>query len=211
MLRRPVTAHAPALSLALDVHFPRHMGRALRGSIPAHLHHVMNRGNNREDLFRDAADFSAFLTQLAASGAHHGLSVLSYCLMPNHFHLLVDGDITSISNGMRDLTGIYARRFHRRYATRGHVFGGRFRAVPVVDDRQVAAVVRYVEMNPVTAGLCASPADWPWSSCAALLGQRPVHPCLAPGRLWALLGRDAQSGRAFLQGLVEPMTPVPGT
>lgn len=187
------------------------MGRAHRGSVPAHLHHVMNRGNNRQDIFRDAADFAAFLTQLGASSRHHDISVLSYCLMPNHFHLVCMGDMTSVSAGMRDVTGTYARRFHRRYDTKGHVFGGRFRAVPVTDDRQVAAVIRYVETNPVAAGLCRSPDDWPWSSCASLLGRRPTEPWLAQDRLWKLLGRDEASGRVFLEGLIEPMAQVPGT
>ena len=183
-----------------------------RGATPAGMHHVMNRGNGRRDIFLDDADFQGFLTQLASVGRHHGWSLLSYCLMPNHFHLLVEADIAMVSKGMRDLTGTYARRFNRRHGTTGHVFGGRFRAVPVLDDRQIAAVVRYVEVNPVTAGLCATPYDWPWSSCGALIGLREPEPCLRPQRLWPLLGHDEAVGRRLLEALLEQLpAPVPGT
>ena len=172
----------------------------------------MNRGNDRNDIFRDGADFVAFLAQMTTTGRHHGWSILAYCLMPNHFHLVVEADVGAISEGMRDLTGRYARRFHRRHGTRGHLFGGRFRAVPVLDDRQVAAVLRYVEMNPVAAGLCGTAYDWPWSSCAALMGRRPPDHCLAPSRLWQLLGHDEEDGRTLLGRLIEPVPlAVPGT
>jgi len=172
----------------------------------------MNRGNNRRDIFLDDADFTAFLSQMASTGRHHDWSILAYCLMPNHFHLLVEADIGDLSDGMRDLTGTYARRFHRRHGTRGHLFGGRFRAVPVLDDRQVAAVVRYVETNPVAAGLSPTAGDWPWNSCSALLGQRPPDGCLAPARLWRLLGHDEEAGRTLLEQLIEPLPGgVPGT
>ena len=164
----------------------------------------MNRGNDRNDIFRDGADFVAFLAQMTTTGRHHGWSILAYCLMPNHFHLVVEADVGAISEGMRDLTGRYARRFHRRHGTRGHLFGGRFRAVPVLDDRQVAAVLRYVEMNPVAAGLCGTAYDWPWNSCSALMGRRPPDHCLAPSRLWQLLGHDEEAGRTLLARLIEP-------
>jgi putative transposase len=164
----------------------------------------MNRGNDRNDIFRDELDFVAFLAQMTTTGRHHEWSILAYCLMPNHFHLVVEADVGAISAGMRDLTGRYARRFHRRHGTRGHLFGGRFRAVPVLGDRQVAAVLRYVETNPVAAGLCGTAYDWPWSSCAALMGRRPPDQCLAPSRLWRLLGHDEEDGRRLLGQLIEP-------
>ena len=168
----------------------------------------MARGNNKKPIFRDGADHEALLTGIAGIGAHHSWRTLSYCLMPNHFHLLIEASVPDLSAGMRDLLGTYARRFNRRHGRSGHVFGGRFRAVPVLDDRQVAAVVRYIALNPVVAGLCSDPAIWPWGSFGASMGAQPIHPSLSLDRLWELLGGTEPGGRALLGALV---TPVPGT
>lgn len=168
----------------------------------------MSRGNNRREIFRDAADHDAFLTATASVGARYSWQALSYCLMPNHFHLLIRAPVHALSSGMQDLLGGYARRFNRRHGVSGHVFGGRFRSVDVLDDRQVAAVVRYIALNPVEAGLCATPEDWPWGSFGAATASRPPHPCLARDALWETVATDAPSAIALLRTLV---TPVPGT
>ena len=158
----------------------------------------------------DPADYQGFLTHLASVGLHYRWSTIGYCLMPNHVHLVIEAPVAAVSRGMRDLTGTYARRFHRRHQTSGHLFGGRFHAVPVLDDRQLMTVVRYVGLNPTAAGLCADPADWPWSSLGGAMGRRPADPCLSTERLWALLDGDQRAGRAALHQLITG-TPVPGT
>jgi len=184
------------------------MGRSHRGAVPANLHHVTARGNDRRAIFRDSADYDGFLTQLHRVGQHHHWSTLAYCLMPNHIHLLIGSTIDAVSRGMRDLTGPYARRFHRRHGTSGHLFGGRFHAVPVIDDRQRTAVVRYVALNTVEAALCTDPVDWEWSSFAASIGCRGPHACLDVAALWGMEDGDPKAAQRRLRQLA---TPVPGT
>lgn len=87
-----------------------------------------------------------------------------YCLMTNHFHLVVETPTESLSAGMHQLKGGYAKKFNERHMLDGHLFDGRFRSSPVESDRQLEEVIRYVAFNPVRAGLCTHPSDWPWSS-----------------------------------------------
>ena len=197
---RPVAGADQDLPDAGAVRFPHRMGRTIRGAIPALLHHVTTRGNDRRSIFLDSADYEGFLAQLHKVGQHHHWSTQAYCLMPNHIHLLVQAPVDALSAGMHGLTGPYARRFHGRHGTSGHPFGGRFHAVPVIDDRQRTAVVRYLALNPVEASLCNDPAAWPWSSFAASIGSQSPHPCLDLDALWRLQGRDAAAAqRALLQ------------
>jgi len=186
------------------------MGRAQRLQSTAHLHHVTNRGNDRRDIFADEADFQGFLTQANLTGRHRGWALLSYCLMPNHVHLLIDAPVEDLSAGMRDLSGAYVRRFNRRHGTSGHLFGGRFHAVPVTTDQQIAAVVRYIARNPVEANLCSTPEQWRWSSYAALIGVRTPDAALALSRTLSLIGRDAREARARIRQLVEAADPSDG-
>jgi len=177
------------------------MGRAPRIASPARLHHVTNRGNDRRTIFVDDADFQGFLTQAHVTGRHRRWSLLSYCLMPNHVHLLIDATVDDLSAGMRDLSGAYVRRFNRRHGTSGHLFGGRFHSVPVTSDRQLTAVVRYIARNPVEAGLCNCPEDWQWSSYAALIGDRPPDAALALDAALRLVGSNADNARRRIRAL----------
>lgn len=178
------------------------MGRAPRFHNPAGLHHVTNRGNDRRDIFVDGADFQGFLTQVHLTGRHRNWDVVSYCLMPNHIHLLIAASMSDLSSGMRDLSGTYVRRFNRRHGTSGHLFGGRFHAVPVTTDRQVQAVVRYIARNPVEAGLCDLPGQWQWSSYSALVGERAPDAVLALDKALGLFSPDADQARARIHDLV---------
>ncbi len=166
------------------------------------IQHLTVRGNNRRPIFLDDVDHHGFLAACGRVTEEQEWRVLAYCLMPNHVHLVLGADTPRISAGMRDLLGTYARRFHRRHGTSGHLFGGRFHNVPVEDDRQVAAVVRYVATNPVRAGLCERPADWMWSSYAASVGDRDAPRFLDLTWLWALLGRDPEVARAHIRALM---------
>jgi putative transposase len=122
--------------------------------------------------------------------------------MSNHYHLLVRTPQPNLARGMRDLNGIYAQAFNRRYSRVGHLFQGRYRAVLVESDEHLLTALAYVVRNPVRAGMCASPREWRWSSQAAALGERPrgllaleeLLSCLAPTRVRA---------RAIYLGLTE--------
>jgi putative transposase len=141
------------------------MPRTARASEGGLCYHVLNRGNARAEVFHDPADYEAFLDAMAESNVRLPVRVLAYCLMPNHFHLVLwpvgDGDL---SRWMHWLTTTHVRRYLARYHHSGHVWQGRFKAFPVQDDGHLLAVLRYVERNPLRAGLVSRAEDWPWSS-----------------------------------------------
>ncbi|HET8653214.1 MAG TPA: transposase [Gaiellaceae bacterium] len=140
---------------------------------PRHLlgdgtYHVTARGVARSAIFLDARDYHAFLSQLADVVERFAWATLAYCLMPNHYHLVVSTRRPRLSAGMHRLNCLYAMRFNKRYARPGHLFQNRFDARLVEDDRHARKVCRYVVDNPVRAGLCERDGEWPWSRLAAL-------------------------------------------
>ncbi|MDR3619032.1 MAG: transposase [Paludisphaera borealis] len=141
------------------------MPRSLRASEGGYCYHVLNRGNRRAEVFHKVGDYAAFLGLVAEASTRLPLPVLAYCLMPNHFHLVVrpDGD-GDLSRWMHWLTTAHVRRYLRHYEGAGHVWQGRFKAFPCQDDDHLRTVVRYVERNPLRAGLVERAEDWPWSS-----------------------------------------------
>jgi len=135
--------------------------------------HVTARGNNRSVIFRDEADYEAFLRQFEKVVARFRWRCHAYCLIPNHYHLLVETPEGNLARGMLVLNGWYARRFNLRNERVGHVFGGPYDAKRVVTDEHLLEVSRYVVLNPVRAGLAAEPGRWRWSSYRATAGLSP--------------------------------------
>ena len=172
------------------------MSRPLRIEFPGAVYHVTSRGDRREPIYRDDVDRQCQLDVLAAALARFDADALAYCLMGNHFHLVVQTHSGQLSRLMRHLNGVYTQAFNRRHGLIGHLFQGRFKAVLVDRDSYLVALCRYVERNPVAAGLVRRPADWRWSSCRAHLGLEPAPPWLAAGELQGfLLGREPASER----------------
>src|SRR5690348_4759135 len=130
------------------------MPRTARASAADYCYHVLNRGNARAEVFHKPADYAAFLEMVAAAGARLPMRVLGYCVLPNHFHLVVrpygDGDL---SRWMQWLLTTHVRRYRRHYGSSGHVWQGRFKAFPCQDDAHLLTVLRYVERNALRAGL----------------------------------------------------------
>jgi REP element-mobilizing transposase RayT len=143
------------------------MPRALRRDIPDGVFHVTTRGVGREPIFRDDADRVLFLRLLAETVRSHSWRCHAFCLMGTHYHLVVASTRECLSRGLQRLNGVYAQLFNRRHSRTGHLFGGRFHAWVIDDDRHFAATCRYVLENPVRAGLCPHPGDWPWSASEA--------------------------------------------
>lgn len=141
------------------------MPRTARASAGNVCYHVINRGNARARVFHDDADYRAFVALLGSASDRLPMRLLAYCLMPNHFHLILwpfnDGDL---STWMRWLLTAQVRRHHRRHGTDGHLWQGRFKAFPIQQDEHLFTVLRYVERNPLRAELVARAEDWPWSS-----------------------------------------------
>src|SRR5262249_52808558 len=130
------------------------MPRSARAAKAGFCYHVLNRGNARRTVFHKDADFAAFVKLLNQAGERTDMRLLAYCLMPNHFHLALwprhDDDL---SNYMMWLLTAHVRRYHRHYHSSGHVWQGRFRAFPIQEDDHLFTVLRYIERNPVRAGL----------------------------------------------------------
>jgi putative transposase len=141
------------------------MPRTARASVGGLCYHVINRGNARAEVFRNPADYAAFLALLRTATERAHMRVLGYCLMGNHFHLALwprqDGDL---SRFLQWLLTAHVRRYHRHYRSSGHVWQGRFKAFPIQQDDHLLTVLRYIERNPLRAGVVARAEDWLWSS-----------------------------------------------
>ena len=145
------------------------MPRPLRDQ-SAGIRHIVCRGNRRQPIFLDEADRRRYLWLVEQACARYGWTIAGYCLLRNHVHLVAGIREETISRGMQWLSGRYAQLFNRRHAETGHLFQGRFRAEIVEDEAYALEVVRYVDLNPVRAGVVRRPMDWPWSSHRALVG-----------------------------------------
>ncbi len=140
------------------------MARPLRLEFEGALYHVISRGNARQKIFRSDADHKQFLNILGSVTERYSWLVHAYCLLDNHYHLLVETPQPNLSAGMRQLNGTYAQYFSRRHDRPGHLFQGRFKAYVVDRDSYLSELARYIVLNPVRAGLAASPGKWKWSS-----------------------------------------------
>jgi REP element-mobilizing transposase RayT len=148
------------------------MPRNLRVVYAGAHYHVFSRGNQKKDIYRCDLDRRVFLKRLAATCQEFACRCLAYCLMDNHYHLVLRTDEPLLSSSLQAINARYAEHFNLAYGQIGHVFQGRFHAKPIESERYLYQVIRYVLLNPVSAGLCASPAAWQWSSYGAVVGTR---------------------------------------
>lgn len=148
------------------------MPRIARGLADHAVYHVINRGNAKQVVFTHANDYDSFLKLLCQAKQRHPLDLFAYCVMPNHFHLIVrPAHGLDLSRFMQWLLTSHVRRHHRRYETSGHVWQGRFKSFLIQEDSHLLVAMRYVERNPVRAGLVSSASDWRWSSHRESVGQ----------------------------------------
>lgn len=146
------------------------MSRPLRIQYPGALYHVTSRGNRKGDIFLDDRDRNIFLEKLATAITHHNWICHAYCLMGNHYHLLIETIEANLSDGMRDLNKDYSQTFNRLHDTVGHLLQGRFKSFIIEKEPYLQEVARYTVLNPVRAGLVDHPANWQWSSYTATVG-----------------------------------------
>jgi putative transposase len=184
------------------------MGRSPRPVDTGLVYHALNRGNNREVVFHDDDDFRAFLLILGQTQQKYPFRLYGYCLMSNHFHLLLRPEPgVSISRVFQSLTVAHTGRHHRRYQTGGHLWQGRFKSPVVQEDEHFWTVLRYIEANPLRAGIVTDPRDYPWSSYASHGLGRP-DPLLSPFPEWDALGPDEKSRRSAWRAKVRAALPA---
>jgi putative transposase len=140
------------------------MGRAPRVELAGGIYHVIARGNERREIFRDDQDRRVYLSRLAECRKRYEFGLLAYCLMPNHVHLAIERGPVSIGKIVMVLHAFYGQKFNHRYDRVGHLFQGRYRAFLVDSERYLGALIQYIHLNPVRAGLADRPETYAWSS-----------------------------------------------
>jgi putative transposase len=149
------------------------MPRIARGFVDGFIYHVINRGNGGQTVFREHRDYQTFLQIMKKSKRLFAVKLYAYCLMPNHFHLVVSPvQAEQLSRWMQWVMTSYVRRHHHDYGTKGHLWQGRFKSFVVQQDAHLVTLIRYAEGNPVRAGLVRSAKEWAWSSHRETLGKR---------------------------------------
>lgn len=140
------------------------MGRNKRIWYEGAIYHIFNRGNNKQNIFRDAKDHRIFLLKLNYSIEEHGIKIHAFCLMPNHYHLLLQTSDINISKTMHKFLTNYSKYYNHRYNFSGHLFQGRYKSILVEKDSYLLEVSRYIHLNPVDAKLVTRPEQYLYSS-----------------------------------------------
>lgn len=178
------------------------MARPLRLEYAGALYHVTARGNARQDIFLDDDDRQRFLGVLDRVVSRFHLLLHAYCLMDNHFHLVVETPEANLSKAMRQLNGVYTQVFNRRHRRVGHVLQGRFKAIVVEREGYLLELCRYVVLNPVRAGLIRQPDTYPWSSYRATAGLASAPACLTVDWLLSQFGRQRSAAQTKYRAFV---------
>ena len=173
-----------------------------RIEVPGGYYHVCTRGNNRKPIFADDLDRALFLAMLRRLATRYGWTVYAYCLMTNHYHVLLQLSEGGLSRGMCQLNGGYALTFNERHGLSNHLFGRRFWSDLLERDSHLLASCRYIVLNPVRAGLADDAGSWPWSSYRACAGVELPPSFLAAGELLQLFGARPSAAQAAYRGYV---------
>lgn len=170
------------------------MARPLRIEFAGALYHVTARGNAQQDIYAGDDDRRQFLDLLGHTVDRHDWYCHAYCLMGNHYHLLIETNTPTLAKGMKFLNGTYTQYFNRRHLRVGHVFQGRYKAILVQKEAYLLELARYIVLNPVRAQMVRSAKDWPWSSFRATAGLTDSAACLTAD--WLLAGFARTAGLA---------------
>ena len=184
------------------------MGRPLRLEFAGALYHITARGDRQEPIFEGDGDRLVFLDLLAKEVLQQGWVLYAFCLMDNHYHLLLETPEPNLVRGMCRLNGVYTRAFNRRYGRVGHVLQGRYKSILVDKASHLLELCRYVVLNPVRAGTVASVEDWHWSNYLATTGRMPCPHWLHDAAVVGLFGKGVAGRRAYerfvAEGLKKP-------
>ncbi len=186
--------------------------RPPRAFEPGDIYHVIPTGNDGRRVFLDRADADRFLRGLDKVATEFGLEGYAYCLMPTHVHLVVRVGELGLSKPLQKLLGGFSLNANRRHGRSGHLFRNRFYAKNVTEEAHLYEACRYAVLNPVRAGLCGGPGDWPWSSYSATVGLERARPCLRLQLVLGLFGeRLADAVAAYTRFVQAGHVPVSDT
>ena len=178
------------------------MPRARRTFIAGGIYHVFSRGNRKAPVYLSDSDRLLFLEIVRKEKSERKWAVRDYCLMHNHYHLVVETPEPDLSAGMQRINSEYAQWFNRSYGLVGHVFQGRFHAVCVESDWHLLELSRYLALNPVRAGLCHAPALWRWSGYSETVQAAPAT-LVSANKVLGLFGTDIERAGAAFRTFVE--------
>ncbi len=178
------------------------MSRPLRIEYPDAWHHVMNRGRRSEKIYSNNSDRESFIKVLQESSELWNIRVAAYCLMSNHYHLLVQTPEGNLSRGMRHINGVYTQRFNRSHKKEGQLFRGRYKTVLVESDSHLLEVMRYIHRNPLGAGIVKSLGDYQWSSHQGYLSRARKYKWLEKEILLTMLASAKGKQRAAYMDFV---------
>ena len=165
------------------------MARPLRLEFAGALYHITSRGDRQDDIYEGDGDRSDFLALLGDVCDTYNWVCHAYCLMSNHYHLLIETPDANLSKGMRQLNGVYTQSFNRRHNRVGHVFQGRYKGIHVEKEAYLLELARYIVLNPVRAEMVRAAKDWPWSSYRSTTGQSTAPDWLNTDWILAAFGR----------------------
>jgi REP element-mobilizing transposase RayT len=171
------------------------MTRSLRINLEGALYHVTVRGNEKKNIYRTDGDRHHFLSILADVAKKRGWACYAYCLMDNHYHLLIKVESPTLSQGMRDINSTYSQRFNRMHKRVGHLFQGRFHSAIIESEGYFLEAVRYVVLNPVRANLVSNAGEWKWSSYRGTIGSAKPHRLLDIKAVLERFGGNIQEAR----------------
>lgn len=174
------------------------MARPLRLEFAGALYHLTARGNRQESIFLDDRDRQSFLDLLGKEVKQQGWACYAYCLMDNHYHLMMETPEPNLVRGMRRLNGVYTQAFNRRHKKVGHLLQGRYKAILVDKENYLWELCRYVVLNPVRAKVVERPEEWRWSSYRATAGKIAPPQWLAADKVLSFFGGRQANYRQFV-------------
>jgi len=184
------------------------MARPIRIEYPGALYHVISRGNDHHDLYLDDQDRQKFLDWIEDAVEMHQLICHAYCLMDNHYHLLIETKEANLSKAMRDINGNYTQSFNVRHKHVGHLLQGRYKAFVIEKETYLLAVARYIVLNPVRAKLVKHPRQWKWSSYLSTAEAQDHPQWLCTDWILKLFGKEKRIAQKQYRQFVKAGTDV---
>ncbi len=179
------------------------MARPKRHFEAGGIYHLGSRGSNRGPVFRFDGDRIAFLDRIATVVDRYDLRWIAYCLMGNHYHAIVQTPGACLSSAMRDLNGGFSRLCRSIYGRDAHLFRNRFWCEQIDSGEYFLTAMRYLDLNPVRAGMCGHPSEWPWGSYRAMIGLDASPTFLTPQIFLRELSDDLDTARAGYASFID--------